>query len=132
MSTQPTKIAALATAPARTNQPVRVEQREHTPADLDRGDDGERDDGLAVLAVHADRGGVDHAGADRRERGDGERRRDRERARCGSETDAVGSDGGHGSPSWRHPSAALVFAWYLQVPPQGSPPTGRRCRPPAG
>ena len=77
-STQPHEDRGVGDGAAEDEPTVRVEQREDTPADLHRGDRGERDDGLAVLAVHADGRGVDHPGPDRRERGDGECRCDRE------------------------------------------------------
>ncbi len=64
--TQPPKKAALASGAEGHDEPARAGEGDGAPAELDGGHDRERDHGLAVLAVHADGGGVDGAGGERR------------------------------------------------------------------
>ena len=70
--TQPPMKTTLAMAPEREEDAAGPGQGDGAEAELDGGDDRERDHRLAVLAVHPDGGGVDGAGAERRGADDGE------------------------------------------------------------
>src|SRR6185503_9155280 len=95
-------------------------QREDTPAELRDREDGERDHRLAVLAVHADRGGVDGSRADRRDGGGRDRRSDRQRSatRAGPGDRSRRGGSRHGVPPNSEPRwfRASYSAWADRVP----------------